>query len=951
MPIKLRQAVRKIDEQLAELRRFAELEQSQPAQTMIDELAADAAQARALAAPWLGEASEPSAEPSNVIDAGDRFRRPDDAAASEPAATVQRRAAGAPEDPAQVQSHAAEGVAGRGTALPHIDAIQRSFGAHDLTGVSAHVGGAAADASAAIGAEAYATGNHVAFAEAPSLFVAAHEAAHVVQQRAGVSLLGGVGVAGDTYEQHADAVAEKVVSGASAAELLGPVSSEAASTGVQRRKHKHEGDPLVLDLLAAIDGAARSALARLDEDADLSTASELAAKIVARIDHLLSVTAVPGKDPDLTRYADDAALAFGHTQELADRFDSPTQVIGAPDLTAAHQWNDPAANAALVTALDHVSSELAPRAKWTWTATSSTRKAGKGMTRKVGAAIVTETLDVIETRIAAVRDTTEMVPIRATFGAVVEELGHAAREAELASTDAKTRKALSKDVKRFQKVLHAFRDRIASSKSTWAALPIASMRDAEARLLQTVGLEVDTTVWNDGVANAFAAEKRLSELRQRRNTGEDVDAKDQFEAQKDAVAAGDTAIGAAKGASGTEITDVKNELQAQIASIKKARTVGYQNALNHLALHGKESYESLGHSLASRADWVVSGVLPSGPIKGVGKAVTAGLKYITEIPASNWNASVKMAPGMLAGFPDGAPVGASSAQLLMVAQRQLDALNDALFEAMQRDLYEHIAHVVAHSPPDQTVDAQRYAAELQVALQYALFPDVFAQGLNNGELPADSKIAVHTENQLLNRYVLTHASVGEDGFQATRSFRGRAEVDEAVDLLGGDDQVEVGRYELVANQIHTAAHDMGCAVDLDADQLQAAIDDGKDLLIPVTYFNPHVVWGGSSPTRWSSFFQFDKIAQCEPSIDNEAYLGPKSLEIDAIEIRAKDLKEVKVGKRDIYNLERLRFVARGLNQTDSDHKRVFEDEDDDPQSCFICVDMPEHFKIRYWIGP
>lgn len=35
----------------------------------------------------------------------------------------------------------------------------------------------------ATGAEAFATGNHVAFASSPSLHTAAHEAAHVVQQR------------------------------------------------------------------------------------------------------------------------------------------------------------------------------------------------------------------------------------------------------------------------------------------------------------------------------------------------------------------------------------------------------------------------------------------------------------------------------------------------------------------------------------------------------------------------------------------------------------------------------------------------------------------------------------------------------------------------------------------------------------------------------------------------
>lgn len=74
--------------------------------------------------------------------------------------------------------------------------------------------GGAGDVHAAaaygMGAEAFATGDRVAFAGSPDLHTAAHEAAHVVQQRAGVQLKGGVGEAHDRYEQHANAVADAV---------------------------------------------------------------------------------------------------------------------------------------------------------------------------------------------------------------------------------------------------------------------------------------------------------------------------------------------------------------------------------------------------------------------------------------------------------------------------------------------------------------------------------------------------------------------------------------------------------------------------------------------------------------------------------------------------------------------------------------------------------------------
>ena len=141
-------------------------------------------------------------------------------------------------------------MSGAGNALPYFDRIQAAFGGtHDLSQLRAHVGGEAAAASEHMGADAYATGNHVAFREPPDLHTAAHEAAHVVQQRAGVQLNGGVGQAGDAYEQQADQVADAVVAGRSAAALLEPkhLMVEGASGTIgsvqaqaQESEHGHE---------------------------------------------------------------------------------------------------------------------------------------------------------------------------------------------------------------------------------------------------------------------------------------------------------------------------------------------------------------------------------------------------------------------------------------------------------------------------------------------------------------------------------------------------------------------------------------------------------------------------------------------------------------------------------------------------------------------------------------
>src|ERR1043165_5661679 len=89
-------------------------------------------------------------------------------------------------------------------------------------------------------------GNHVAFREAPDLHTAAHEAAHVVQQRAGVQVTDGVGATGDAYEQNADAVADAVVAGGSAEGLLSAKAGNSDGGGAGATKHDehaHEAKP------------------------------------------------------------------------------------------------------------------------------------------------------------------------------------------------------------------------------------------------------------------------------------------------------------------------------------------------------------------------------------------------------------------------------------------------------------------------------------------------------------------------------------------------------------------------------------------------------------------------------------------------------------------------------------------------------------------------------------
>jgi hypothetical protein len=409
---------------------------------------------------------------------------------------------------------AAAGVEGAAARLPHLDTIQASFGPHDVTGVRAQVGGAGADASAALGAEAYATGDRVAFAASPSLHTAAHEAAHVVQQRAGVQLKGGVGQAGDAYEQHADAVADAVVRGESAEPLLGDadgglgepagVENVRAQTGaeglgragarstahapavVQRKKNSaakkaDPSDTLVDNLLAAIDSTSRTGLESLESGGEPQDLRAVATRLRDRIVHLLSVTAVPGDDGSYAAQKADAAIAFGR----------------AAALEAALRDLDAEAAAIIRDALERVEVELVPETGWSWKAEARGRKAGGGFNRAEGLEIGRGTLAIIKRRAGAVRAAQEPGPVLASASAITEDLQHAHREISIAKRDDKLEGVrdevldLGSDLARFETLAYQLGVGLDPS--------LEALRGAETDLRQLLGLASERVVWESAL--------------------------------------------------------------------------------------------------------------------------------------------------------------------------------------------------------------------------------------------------------------------------------------------------------------------------------------------------------------------------------------------------------------------------------------------------------------------
>jgi hypothetical protein len=138
--------------------------------------------------------------------------------------------------PARIHALAHHGVQSAHAPLPHFARIQAAFGRHDLSDVKAQVGGPAGEANDRMRSLGYTVGDRIGFRASPDLRLAAHEATHVVQQRAGVQLKDGVGRPGDGYEQQADAVADAVERGESAEPLLDRAPGGSSPTPVLAHK-------------------------------------------------------------------------------------------------------------------------------------------------------------------------------------------------------------------------------------------------------------------------------------------------------------------------------------------------------------------------------------------------------------------------------------------------------------------------------------------------------------------------------------------------------------------------------------------------------------------------------------------------------------------------------------------------------------------------------------------
>ncbi|MCA9540879.1 MAG: DUF4157 domain-containing protein [Myxococcales bacterium] len=132
---------------------------------------------------------------------------------------VGNQAAGRLLDGHTARDLALAGLSG-GRALPHVDHLQPLFGRYALDGIRSHEGPSTRAAAARLGATGFALGEDVGFTRPPTLVEAAHEATHVVAQRARVMPSDGLGRSGDRFEKLAESVADRAGRGLSVERVL-----------------------------------------------------------------------------------------------------------------------------------------------------------------------------------------------------------------------------------------------------------------------------------------------------------------------------------------------------------------------------------------------------------------------------------------------------------------------------------------------------------------------------------------------------------------------------------------------------------------------------------------------------------------------------------------------------------------------------------------------------------
>jgi hypothetical protein len=450
-----------------------------------------------------------------------------------------------------------------------------------------------------------------------------------------------------------------------------------------------------------------------------------------------------------------------------------------------------------------------------------------------------------------------------------------------------------------------------------------------------VTLSVPITVSSAAARSAA----HLAELRTRREQHGQVSEAEQVGAEREAIAGAETLASRAKGSHGTEVAVTLGRVLDQIGVIQHSREVGYLAALDELNAKGLDKsadYGAFGQSLAGNLLWALSGLFPEAPL---GALAVEGLQSFFRTkwtkPSAGWTAAIGTVGAMMSQFSS-LPSGTATSALKIQMRQALSTINSEVCNALRRAAPELLASAIASSPPGKDSAAAAYAADLELGVRHALYGQIFTEGLADGDLVSGAKVQDSARVALLRQYIVANAALDGDGHVVgTKAMADQTQVGDALDLVGGAQNLKLQTYELIWNQVQTAAQDLGCTVAFDRDVVSKFLADGRSPTFEVTAYNPYHAFGGSSPTHWLNPLHMNKIARPSPTFDNEAYLSTGNVpSITQVMVHHDDVRHAVIGGKPIYSADRVHFLCKGV-----------------PSKGFISVSPPAYFDIVYEIAP
>jgi hypothetical protein len=292
------------------------------------------------------------------------------------------------------------------------------------------------------------------------------------------------------------------------------------------------------------------------------------------------------------------------------------------------------------------------------------------------------------------------------------------------------------------------------------------------------------------------------------------------------------------------------------------------------------------------------------------------------------------AGAMLAQFSAGVPSSSSRSGMLKDLKDNLTAINSNICNERRHSAYDYVASAISTSPPRIDTNITRYMADILTGTRYSLYGDVYKRGLNNSDLPDFSKIKTDARDKMLRQYIVTTSALDDGKIKAIRGFGNRVETQDAIELIGGQDKLNLGPYELVANQLLTVLTEMGCKIDPDAKEIENSLSQGGNFDTKVTRFDSSTLFTAGPPTKWMRMMN-DQLVLVKPDFSNQYYLSQGSLnEITRVSIQRKDLESAEISGNRVFSTKFIRFEAHGQKSEG-----------------FITVDAPSNFEIIYRVTP